>query len=110
VAGGGYDPGGSFNGSFNNFGAPTGSDSQNRQRAVQIGGQFMGMHESSNRGQLRSFLGFDPASTPWCVGFANSMYRQATGKNPPWGSALGVVAVKSWGERTGNMIPRGAIN
>lgn len=37
--------------------------------------KYHGMHERTHNKVLRSLLGFDPAKTPWCAGFVNSIER-----------------------------------
>lgn len=45
---------------------------------------FLGCHEVEDKVVLKSFLGFNPATTPWCAGFVNAVEkrcgRNGTGK------------------------------
>lgn len=53
-------------------------------KQIMIAKSYHGMHERTNNKNLRLLLGFNPASTPWCAGFVNSIEkkcgRKGTGK------------------------------
>jgi uncharacterized protein (TIGR02594 family) len=53
--------------------------------------KYNGLHESKNNKALRSMLGVNPRSTPWCGYFLNMVATKA-GRNPPKSFAL----AKSW--------------
>lgn len=46
--------------------------------------KYLDMHERTDNKTLKKLLGFDPAKTPWCAGFCNSIEqacgRKGTGK------------------------------
>ena len=43
---------------------------------VNTAGEWVGLHQSHDRAQLREFLGVDPVQIEWCAAFVNSVLHQ----------------------------------
>ena len=52
-------------------------NSYNTPHTVDIASQWVGLHQSYDRSQLREFMGIDPVQTEWCAAFVNSVLAEA---------------------------------
>lgn len=48
-----------------------------RADTIYYANQYVGKHERANRGQLKNLMNVDPARTPWCAAFVNSILRKS---------------------------------
>lgn len=68
-------------------------------RHIQIAKKYHGMHEKRDNKELTKLLGFDPAQTPWCAGFINSVEQKVNR------AGVGNLAARSY-LRYGNGVDR----
>lgn len=81
---------------------------------------YIGMHERTNRRDLRKFVGVDPVSTEWCAAFVNSVLEKNSvpGSELVSENPLMARSFMNWGEdarddpKTGDIVvfPRGGNN
>lgn len=58
--------------------------------------QYVGKNERKNRVQLRNLLNVDPARTPWCAAFVNSILKKIGNKGS---KSLKAASFLHWGVR-----------
>lgn len=62
----------------------------------QSGLNLLGQNESADNSSLRGYLGFNPATTPWCAGFVSSTLQQ--GGYPTTGAPLSAQSYLNYGQ------------